>query len=195
MLLSRETVLSCAVVLVTLTSLGTLLYGYDRLIPVAAAVQDKAKEPTPAALPQEEKKVEPPPIVQPKNPFGGFRGFGKKARPQTVSERLGLRVEPPSEDVALQLGLPEGEGMAIVDVRENSTAASAGLKVGDIIVELAGRPAPSDPRTFDFQMSDLKVATPLDAVVLRDGKMETVKGLVLPEPTPFGFRPKRKLFP
>jgi serine protease Do len=61
----------------------------------------------------------------------GERGPAKLAR-----EWFGLRVSNVTPDVAKQLGLTKTEGVVIVGVQPNSTAQAAGLKPGDIILEV-----------------------------------------------------------
>jgi beta-lactamase regulating signal transducer with metallopeptidase domain len=119
---------------------------------------------------------------------GGLRFSGRLAR----QGRLGARIEPPSAALADQLDLPKGKGMVIDQVMPDSAAAKAGLKVNDILLELNGQTVTSDAQEFIRMVHEIKANTPVDAVVLRKGKKETVKGLSLPEETglpAFGGRP------
>jgi serine protease Do len=59
------------------------------------------------------------------------RGPVKPAR-----EWFGLRVSNVTPDIAKQLGLTKTEGVVIVGVEPNSVAQSAGLKAGDILLEV-----------------------------------------------------------
>jgi serine protease Do len=61
----------------------------------------------------------------------GERGPAKSAR-----EWFGLRVSNITPDIAKQLGLAKTEGVVITGVEPNSVALSAGLKAGDIILEV-----------------------------------------------------------
>ncbi len=61
----------------------------------------------------------------------GERGPVKPAR-----EWFGLRVSNVTPDIAKQLGLTKTEGVVIVGVEPNSVSQSAGLKAGDIILEV-----------------------------------------------------------
>src|SRR5262249_17763335 len=54
------------------------------------------------------------------------------------ANRLGVRLEKPSKTLVAQLGLPAGKGQVLLDIREGSAAAKAGLKSNDILLELAG---------------------------------------------------------
>jgi hypothetical protein len=113
-------------------------------------------------------------------PFGPgqnpFRGRFDRA----PASRLGVRVEPPGEALADQLGLRQGEGLVLGQVRDGSPAAKAGLKPNDILLQLGGKRVPSDPARFRELVKDLKANTPLEAQILRKGKQETIKGLTLP---------------
>ncbi|HMF12727.1 MAG TPA: PDZ domain-containing protein, partial [Gemmataceae bacterium] len=80
-----------------------------------------------------------------------------------------------------QLDLPKGQGWVITRVLDNSAAAKAGIKANDIFLELNGKPVPNDESKFFKLLDDVKANTPVDAVVLRKGKRETIKGLSLPE--------------
>jgi serine protease Do len=59
------------------------------------------------------------------------RGPDKPAR-----EWFGLRVSNVTPDIAKQLGLAKTEGVVIIGVEPNSVAQRAGLKAGDIILEV-----------------------------------------------------------
>jgi serine protease Do len=61
----------------------------------------------------------------------GERGPAKPAR-----EWFGLRVSDVTPDIAKQLGLTKTEGVVIAGVEPNSIAQGAGLKAGDIILEV-----------------------------------------------------------
>src|SRR5262245_54337885 len=106
--------------------------------------------------------------------FGGYSGFGGHPR-------LGAAVEKPSPAMIDQLDLPKDQGVVIGDVTPESAAAKAGLKTHDILLELGGKAVSNDPTEFRKQIAEIKANTPVDAVVLRKGKKETVKAINLPE--------------
>jgi membrane-associated protease RseP (regulator of RpoE activity) len=112
--------------------------------------------------------------------------------------RLGVAASPPSATLADQLDLPRGQGLVLEEVEPGSAAAKAGLKPHDILLELNGKTVPDDIAELSRQLQDIKAGTAVDAVVLRKGKLETIKGLKLPEapaavrglgnaPAPFRF--------
>jgi beta-lactamase regulating signal transducer with metallopeptidase domain len=107
--------------------------------------------------------------------------------------RLGVQVSKPSEALVDQLDLPKDQGQVVEQVVPDSPAAKAGLKPHDILLELGGKAVPADYQEFVKEVQDIKADAKVDAVVLRKGKKETVKGITLPEAKPepaaggFGF--------
>ena len=69
----------------------------------------------------------------------------------------------------------------------DSAAAKAGLKAHDILLELNGKPVTNEVRDFVKMLDDIKANTAVDAVVLRKGKKQTIKGLSMPEAKPAPF--------
>jgi membrane-associated protease RseP (regulator of RpoE activity) len=97
--------------------------------------------------------------------------------------RLGVQVDKPSATLAEQLDLPKGKGLVINHVLADSAAAKAGLKVNDILLEVDGKPVSNEYHELVQLVDELKANTPVDVVVLRKGKRETIKGVTLPEKT------------
>jgi hypothetical protein len=115
--------------------------------------------------------------------FAGQGGFVSGAfspfSPQGA--RLGAFVQKPDETLVEQLDLPKDQGLVLTDVTPDSAAAKAGLKAHDVLLELNGKAVSSDVGEFVKQLNAIKADEAVDAVVLRKGKKETVKGLKLPE--------------
>jgi beta-lactamase regulating signal transducer with metallopeptidase domain len=105
-----------------------------------------------------------------------------------VEPRLGARVEPLGAALAEQLGVEAGKGLVLADVPADSAAAKAGLKVNDVLLEVAGKPVSGKPDELTRQLDAVKPDAKVDLVVLRKGKKETLKGVTLPE-APLGFFP------
>jgi serine protease Do len=83
--------------------------------------------------------------------------------------KLGLSVQPVTPPVARELGLKVKEGVLVRDVVEGGRAAEAGIRAGDVIVEVDRRPV----RTVeDFKARLDKQATdePVVMLVNRDGQ-------------------------
>lgn len=108
--------------------------------------------------------------------FGGFAGQGRRA-----SARLGVAVEKPSAALVDHLDLPKDQGLVVHEVTADSAAEKAGLKANDILLEIGGKPVANDVVKFRKQLSDIKTDTAINALILRKGKRETIKGIKLPE--------------
>jgi hypothetical protein len=116
--------------------------------------------------------------------FRGMRGGVGFAFGALEDSRFGVRLDKPTDALTDQLDLPKGRGLVVGAPPADSAAAKAGLKAHDILLELNGKPVPSDAREFAKLLEDIKPNAPVDAVVMRKGKKETVKGLTLPEAKP-----------
>jgi len=99
---------------------------------------------------------------------------------RTEEQRLGMTSVTPNPTLAEQLGLPEKQGRVVERVDKESPAGKAGLQPHDVLLEVEGKPVPSDQLGYRRFLADLKTETPLEATVLRHNKKETLKGLTLP---------------
>jgi serine protease Do len=84
-----------------------------------------------------------------------------------TEERLGLRVEPVTPELRRELGAPATRGMAVAEVLPGSPADRIGLKRGDIILEVNGRPV-DDIKSWQKVMSEVQDSAVL--LVWRDGR-------------------------
>ena len=124
--------------------------------------------------------------------WGG--GFGLPGRHDAVKGRMGALVKTPDATLVEQLDLPKNQGLVIGEVKADSPAAKAGIKANDILLELDGKPVSNEPKEFAKMLDAIKPNTPVDAVVMRKGKKETLKGLSMPKApkapaNPFGQLP------
>jgi len=86
--------------------------------------------------------------------------------------RLGVRIEELSGDLGQALGVTGGSGVLVLEVYEDTPAQKAGLKAGDVILEVDGHPV-KDP---DDLVSELGRQTGrVDIVVTRKGARRTVQ--------------------
>src|SRR5262245_27621586 len=96
---------------------------------------------------------------------------------QVVRGWLGVTAQPLTAELAAGLRLPRSEGALVSQVWEGSPAATAGLKRGDVIVEMDGRKI---GRTTDLSL--LVAATPVGkdvkVSVLRQGQPLTLTAKV-----------------
>jgi membrane-associated protease RseP (regulator of RpoE activity) len=110
-----------------------------------------------------------------------FPGMGRPEAAPMSEMRMGAHLTRPSATLEDQLDLPRDQGLVLTEVGANSAAAKAGLKKHDILLELNGKPVSSKLDEFAKQLKEVKPSTPVDVVVMRKGKKETIKGLTLPE--------------
>ena len=96
------------------------------------------------------------------------------------SGRLGAQVEKPTDALAAQLDLPNGQGLVCTNVPTDSTAGKAGIRPHDILFEVNGKAVPNDVLQFIENLKDVKPDQAVDIVVLRKGKKETIKSVKLP---------------
>jgi len=81
---------------------------------------------------------------------------------------LGVSVEPLTPDMARQLGLSESRGILVRGVEDDSPAANAGLRPGDVIVEVDRHPVASVNELRQALDKHAK-GTPLLVLLHRDG--------------------------
>jgi serine protease Do len=134
---------------------------------------------------------------------GGYQGVGFAIPANMVREVLdslmkngrvirgysGLALQPITPDLARAFGLPDTHGALITALDPQGPAAEAGLRRGDVIVSLKGRPIATDDE-LRTQMSRLKPGDRTTVGVLRSGRRMDVD-LVLVEP-PESQRPHRR---
>ncbi|MGH2704770.1 MAG: S1C family serine protease [Actinomycetota bacterium] len=88
---------------------------------------------------------------------------------------LGVAIAPP--EVARRLrravGLPEAQGVLVRQVEEDSAAAGAGVKQGDLLVEVAGRPVDSIDRLHEA-IASWDGTSSLELKVLRGAEEHTL---------------------
>jgi serine protease Do len=83
------------------------------------------------------------------------------------SEKLGITVEKLTPDFAAQLGYEGSDGVVVTNVEFNSPAYTAGLKKGDIILEVNGTVV-NTTQSFEKTVSKLEKGNSLALLVARD---------------------------
>jgi serine protease Do len=84
------------------------------------------------------------------------------------TDEWGLSVESLTGDAALRLDLPVARGLLVTDVQPGSPAEKAGLRRGDVILEIARRPA-DDAANLYRALGALKAGESLLIYVHRAG--------------------------
>lgn len=101
-------------------------------------------------------------------------GFNRPAIDQMLAQRasrpakLGVAIAEAGR-IAAQKSLSLPEGAYVGRVNAGSPSAAAGLRVGDVITELAGQPIRSD-RDVHRVMADVRPGQSVDLTMWRDGR-------------------------
>ena len=104
-----------------------------------------------------------------------FTWHGVKA-PKIIRSRafLGVSLLEMEADLAAYFAVKAGEGVLITRVEKDSPAARAGLKTGDVIVEMAGKPV-KESKDIHEALADLKKGDSVAITVVRHGKKQALK--------------------
>lgn len=86
--------------------------------------------------------------------------------------RLGVEVERLSDQLAEYFGTEAGKGLLVMGVREGMPAAVAGLKAGDVLLEVDGD-AIAEPGDILEALDDVKKGDTVQVEVLRRGERRT----------------------
>jgi serine protease Do len=85
---------------------------------------------------------------------------GEESQPQDKSPKLGVSLEPLTPEIARQLGIPAGEGAVVAGVVDGGPADRAGLRQGDVIIEMNRQAVkgPDDVKRIVGKMKDGEMA-------------------------------------
>ena len=103
-----------------------------------------------------------------RNVFDQIRTEGHVHRGQ-----IGVYPRTITPDLVEGLHLPVNRGVLLEDVVPGSTADKAGLKIGDVVVQVGGKPV-DDVRHFALALYNYKIGQSADIGVLRDGQVQTL---------------------
>ena len=91
---------------------------------------------------------------------------------------LGVNIQTLAPEIAQSMGLPETtQGALVSQVVEGSAAEKAGVKAGDVITAVNGRPV-KDAGSLRNAIGLLAIGEKVDLSLLRDGKPRRVTALV-----------------
>jgi serine protease Do len=131
---------------------------------------------------------------------GGFQGVGmaiasnlaKHVMQQLVKEGvvrrgyLGVGIQDIIDrDLAARLGVEKDGGVLVTQVYDKAPGGKAGLKEGDVITALAGRPI-REGRELQLTVAGLPLGKPVDLTIVRDGKPHTLRVTIEEQPSEFG---------
>ena len=89
---------------------------------------------------------------------------------------LGVHLQNLTDELREYFGVPEGEGVLIAKVEEDSPAGEAGLKAGDVITEANGE-AIDRPGSLMKALRGKEEGDPVGITFYRDGRMDTVEAI------------------
>jgi serine protease Do len=98
---------------------------------------------------------------------------------------LGVEIKNLSEEVAARLGLGHEPGLLVAKVHEDSPAAKAGLKDGDVITSLDGKKVPN-VQDLQHMVGEFPIGKAVPVTVQRDGKSLTLQVKIEDMPGEFG---------
>ena len=119
---------------------------------------------------------------------GGFQGVGLAVpsgmvrrvvdslveNGKVIRSYIGAGVQDVTPDLADSFGLKDNTGALVTDVQPGTPAAKAGLKNGDVVLKLDGKPV-RNASALSFAVSELKPGTKVTLDLLRDGKNQTLE--------------------
>jgi len=95
--------------------------------------------------------------------------------------QIGVYVRTVTPDLAEGLKLPRNHGVLLEDVMPDSAAERAGLKIGEVITSIGGKPI-GDTKEFATTLFGYKIGQEAPITVIRDGKEVTVNVTLVERP-------------
>ena len=89
---------------------------------------------------------------------------------------LGMGIVPVTDDVKEGFNLPEARGALVQKVESGKPAERAGIKPGDVVVEVDGRKVTTNRDLIDY-ISYLPVGSKVNITVIRDGQRRTLTAM------------------
>jgi len=90
---------------------------------------------------------------------------------------LGVNIQTLTPDIAESLGLSNTQGALVSQVVDGSAAEKAGIKAGDVITAVNGKPV-KDAAALRNSIGMLHIGDKVDVSLLRDGKPRRVTGTI-----------------
>jgi serine protease Do len=100
---------------------------------------------------------------------------------------LGVSIKDLDPEVASRLGLENQKGVLVAKVGEGSPAAKAGVKDGDVITSLGGKPV-QNGHDLQSAVATLPLNQSVSLTVLRDGERKELNVTIAEQPSAFGLK-------
>ncbi len=121
------------------------------------------------------------------SPTGGSVGIGfaipaEDAKPivdalisgeEILRGYMGVQIQPVTEDFADALGLPERRGEFIQSVQPGEPAERAGLRAGDVVLEVNGTEVTPE-QSLSYLVANIRPGTTVPIEFIRDGERQSV---------------------
>ncbi len=88
--------------------------------------------------------------------------------------QLGIMIQDITPDLAEAMGIKQPKGTVIAQVIEGSAADKAGLKVGDVVIAIDGKPVHNSSQLRNA-VGLLRVGEKVRLTIIRDGRERTIK--------------------
>ncbi len=92
---------------------------------------------------------------------------------QVMRGWLGVQIQPVTRDIAESIGLEKARGAIVAGAQDESPAASAGIKPGDVITAVDGKPV-KGPRALARHIADIAPDSDVTISLWRDGEAKDV---------------------
>jgi beta-lactamase regulating signal transducer with metallopeptidase domain len=136
-------------------------------------------------IPQEKARVRAiEALSQVQNRVQAAKALSQLGHAADHPRRLGVEIDLPGAILADQLNLPKDQGVVIQRVLPKSPAEKAGLKVGDVLLEINNVAVPADLQRFPKIVQELPADQAIDVVVIRKGKRRVLHGVRLTAAAP-----------
>jgi serine protease Do len=87
---------------------------------------------------------------------------------------LGVQIQPVTRDIAEALALDEAMGAMVTEPQENSPAAAAGIRAGDVITEVDGKSI-RGPKALARLIGEYDPETEVELTIMRNGEERQVE--------------------
>ncbi|WZO98973.1 trypsin-like peptidase domain-containing protein [Isosphaeraceae bacterium EP7] len=100
---------------------------------------------------------------------------------KAVRGYLGVRIQSITPALAREFNLPEPRGVLVEGVQPGSPAESVGLKAGDVLVRLGGKPV-DDQSALRNRAASLEIGAKTAVEFYRDGKKQSLDVVIAEQP-------------